>query len=133
MEHLAVKVWTELLKDWDVDYEEETLLDLVSWTKKWGMEPTKETALVMNNWTWTGKHLIDATLKGNQSAVKILRPWSFILKLLKLIKSNLLSRAEGGSQTQAGGIEQGLITRPHRPAPAGAGQEGTVRPQQAAE
>lgn len=81
-QHPDIQVCFEFLKEWDIDYEEETLVDLVSWTKPQELEPTKESALDMNNWMWTGKKIIDAILKGNQSVEKVLTPWSHILKLL---------------------------------------------------
>lgn len=58
-EHPAINIWTDFLKEWEIDYEEETLLDLISWTKKRVMEPTKETGLDINNCTQTGKYIID--------------------------------------------------------------------------
>lgn len=54
-EHTAINIWIDFLQECDIDYEKETLLDLI-WTKNWGLEPTKETPLDMNTWMQTLKY-----------------------------------------------------------------------------
>lgn len=90
-EHPVVQVWTEFVNEWDMEYEEKSLLDLISWTKSQGVEPTKETALDMNNLTRIGEQIIDAAFKDDQNAIKVLNPWRLILKLIKQLKANLSS------------------------------------------
>lgn len=62
----------------------------------------------MNNWIRIGEQIVDAILKGNQSAAKILKRWRLIFKLLKQIKANLSS----------GSLEDFLIPL-YTPKPAG--------------
>lgn len=52
--HPIIQVWTQFLKEWEIDYEEESLFDLISWTKHKGIELTKEIAFNITNWTKIG-------------------------------------------------------------------------------
>lgn len=72
----------------EVEYEVQALLPLLTWTKNQGLDTAKEPALDIKSWAWTGRFIIEATSKGNETkgdkaAIKVIKPWTLFLDLLR--------------------------------------------------
>lgn len=84
-----MKVWTLLLEEWGVEYEEQALLALLRWAKNHGLDTTRGAALDINTWARTDRFIIKAASKGNESANKVLKPWKLILDLLRQLNTEV--------------------------------------------
>lgn len=85
-DHPVLKVW-RLLEEWDVDYDEKALLTLITWAKTHGLETTKEAAFDFNTWAQTGQFIIQAASRGEENAVRVIKPWKLILDLITLLNT----------------------------------------------
>ena len=104
--HPVIQVSSEFLQERETGYEEASLFDLISWTTRKGVEPTRETALDMNYRNKIVEQIIDGALKNDPEAVKVVNPWRSILNLIKQIKSKVQSNKESGGQMQTNGGEK---------------------------
>lgn len=87
--HLVMKVWTLLLEEWGIEYEEQALLALLRGAKNHGLDTTREAALDINTWAWTDRFIIKGATKANKSANKVLKPWKLILDLLRQLNTEV--------------------------------------------
>lgn len=84
--NLVFKVWKLFLEEWEIDYSEESLYNLILWTKGKGEELTAEIALDTTYWSKKEEETIQEVLKNNPKAVKALKLWRKIINLIKQIK-----------------------------------------------
>lgn len=85
--NLAVVVWTLLVWEQGVKYEEQVLLALLTWSKNHRLDTIEVAALDIKTWEWTGRFIIEAASIGDEAAINITNPWRLVLNLLRQLKA----------------------------------------------
>lgn len=85
--NLVVIVWTLLVWEQGVKYEEQVLLALLTWSKNHRLDTIEVAALDIKTWEWTGRFIIEAASIGDEAAINIINPWRLVLNLLRQLKA----------------------------------------------
>lgn len=65
----------------------EVLLALLTWAENHGLDTAKEAALDWNTWARTGQFIMQAASRGDESAIKVIKPRKLILDVTRLLNT----------------------------------------------
>lgn len=96
----------------------EVLLALLTWAENHGLDTAKEAALDWNTWARTRQFIMQAASRGDESAIKVIKPRKLILDVTRLLNTGAHSEDWVPWEETAG--ELGTLPSPQRRPPMAA-------------
>lgn len=96
----------------------EVLLALLTWAENHGLDTAKEAALDWNTWARTRQFIMQAASRGDESAIKVIKPRKLILDVTRLLNTGAHGEDWVPWEETAG--ELGTLPSPQRRPPMAA-------------
>lgn len=87
LEDPVLQVWTFFLKKGRIIYDKWALLALIVWCESHRFDGTKGTMLDSKTLECAGRCILAAASMGDEAVLDAIKPWRFIVDLLKQLKN----------------------------------------------
>lgn len=93
VEDPVLQVWTSFLKKRVTSYDKWALLAVITWCESHKLNVSEEATVDLKTWERAGQYILTAASSGNDSAINVIKPWRFVMDLLKQLKNERDARA----------------------------------------